>query len=131
MEYFSIGDRGIQGTTGRFTLTSQLNHRRVLLDVEHYITHDVREHLGGVFEWAREDGQKKKSFFRRNRSFLQRKTDQLSYQIYKAVEEKNSQGTLRKKWVKGRSFVKELLNDEMVSLERGESSLQATWVGCP
>jgi len=124
MESFSIGD--IKGTTGRFTLTSQLNHR-VLLDVEHYITYDVREHLGGVFEWESEDGQKKKSFFRRNKSFLQRKTDQLLYQVYKAVEERNARGTQREKWVKGRLFV----NDEVVRLDRGESSLQATWGGEP
>eukprot|EP00639_Heterosigma_akashiwo_P028811 CAMPEP_0194680242 /NCGR_PEP_ID=MMETSP0295-20121207/11313_1 /TAXON_ID=39354 /ORGANISM="Heterosigma akashiwo, Strain CCMP2393" /LENGTH=205 /DNA_ID=CAMNT_0039565883 /DNA_START=156 /DNA_END=771 /DNA_ORIENTATION=+ len=127
MESFSIGD--INGTTGRFTLTSQLNHRLLLdvehyithdvrehLDVEHYITHDVREHLGAVFEWESEDGQKKKSFFRRNKSFLQRKTDQLLYQVYKAVEERNGRGTQREKWVKGRLFV----NDEVVRLDRGE-----------
>jgi len=101
MESFSIGD--IKGTTGRFTLTSQLNHR-VLLDVEHYITYDVREHLGGVFEWTSEGSLKKKSFFRHKKSFLQWKTDQLFYQVYKAVEEKNGRGTLRKKWVKCRLF---------------------------
>mmetsp|Transcript_11152 Transcript_11152/g.19916 ORF Transcript_11152/g.19916 Transcript_11152/m.19916 type:complete len:108 (+) Transcript_11152:515-838(+) len=105
MESFSIGD--IKGTTGRFTPTSQLNHR-VLLDVE-------------------QDGQKKKPFFRRNKSFLQRKTDQLLYQVYKAVEERNGRGTQREKWVKGRLFV----NDEVVRLDRGENSLQATWGESP
>ena len=47
------------------------------------------------------------------------------YQVYKAVEEKNGRGTVRKKWwVKGRLFV----NDEVVRLldQEGESSLQAT-----
>mmetsp|Transcript_24948 Transcript_24948/g.39454 ORF Transcript_24948/g.39454 Transcript_24948/m.39454 type:complete len:110 (-) Transcript_24948:193-522(-) len=107
MESFSIGD--IKGTTGRFTPTSQLNHR-VLLDVE-------------------QDGQKKKPFFiRRNKSFMQRKTDQqLLYQVYKAVDEKSGWGTLRKKCVKGRLFV----NDEVVRLDRGENSLQATWGESP
>ena len=81
-----------------------------------------------MFEWESEDGQKKKSFFRRNKSFMQRKTDQLLYQVYKkAVEKKNGRGTLRKKWVKGRLFV----NDEVVHLDRGGSSLQATWGGEP
>jgi len=82
-----------------------------------------------VFEWESEDGQKKKPFFiRRNKSFMQRKTDQqLLYQVYKAVDEKNGWGTLRKKCVKGRLFV----NDEVVRLDRGESSLQATWGGEP
>jgi len=50
------------------------------------------------------------------------------YQVYKAVEEKNGWGTPRKKWIKGRLFVN---NDEMVRLDRGESSLQATWGGEP
>jgi len=70
-----------------------------------------------VFEWESEDGQKKKPFFiRRNKSFMQRKTDQqLLYQVYKAVDEKNGWGTLRKKCVKGRLFV----NDEVVRLNRG------------
>ncbi len=52
--------------------------------------------VGGVFELQSEDGQSEEEEILL--PFLQRKTDQLLYQVYKAVEEKNGRGTVRKKW---------------------------------